>query len=96
MCLDHVVPISVCTASNIIAFWSDDAINKVLACAACNTFGNRYRPDLDICLTDNDVASFCDLRDEIFLIRQEKILEKRKLEEAIYETRPWIPTTKLE
>src|SRR5688500_3252930 len=40
MALDHVVPVSVCQSFSLPDEWTDDSTNKVLACAACNSFDN--------------------------------------------------------
>ena len=47
MTLDHVVPVSTGKAKGISEDWLDDSASKVLACATCNGFGNRYKLTLD-------------------------------------------------
>src|SRR5947209_8765967 len=41
--LDHVVPKNACTTLSLDRDWTEDCINKVLACAACNGFVNRFK-----------------------------------------------------
>ena len=48
MALDHVVPVSVCNGLGIRAEWQEDVTNKVLACAACNSFRNRYKSPAEV------------------------------------------------
>ena len=44
MALDHVVPASVCLGASVPIEWMDDHANRVLCCAACNGFKNRWKP----------------------------------------------------
>lgn len=86
--IDHVVPERVCRDLGVPEAWTQDALNKVLACAACNGFGNRYRPAADTeCPTT--LEAFIDLRDRIFAERKRKILERRVDEQAFYQRRLW-------
>ena len=89
MALDHVVPTSVCRELGIPDEWTDDCANKVLACAACNSFCNRYAP------TDNppkpiDLDAFLALRDRVFAKRKELIEASHQKEHAFFERRPWM------
>ncbi|HEX5323197.1 MAG TPA: hypothetical protein VFW40_05375 [Capsulimonadaceae bacterium] len=88
MALDHVVPASVCRGLGIHPEWYDDCINKVLACAACNTFGNRYKPPAETACPTT-LEAFCTLRDRIFADREERIETRRELERVYYEQRSW-------
>lgn len=89
MALDHVVPQSVCAAFSLSAEWTHDASNMVLACAACNGFGNRYRPkEQTPCPTS--IEGFYDLRDQVFAERSVNIREKHEAEKAFFNERPWL------
>ncbi len=86
--LDHVVPKGVCKGFSLRNDWTEDCINRVLACAACNGFDNRYKPPT---LTECPVSleAFCQLRDEIFEDRKARVAECRKKEREFFERRPW-------
>ncbi len=88
MVLDHVVPVSVCRALNLPVEWQEDCLNKVLACAACNGFRNRYKPSASIVIPSS-LVEFCVLRDRIFAERKQLIAQSHKKERAIFATRPW-------
>ena len=87
MALDHVVPASVCNNNGFPSGWSEDGSNRVLACAACNGFRNRYRPLEASCPTS--LERFFDLRDQIFEERLRLIAESHALDRAFFESRPW-------
>ena len=88
MAVDHVVPISVCGSLSISPLWYEDCTNKVLACAACNGFDNRYKqPEVDTCPTSLD--EFYALRDRIFRERTARIAERHRLERDYFERRLW-------
>jgi hypothetical protein len=89
MALDHVVPMSVCRELGVPDKWADDCANKVLACAACNSFCNRYA------LADNlpkpiDLDTFLALRDRVFSERKKLIELRHQEEQAFFERRPWM------
>lgn len=88
MALDHVVPASACAALGIPAEWQEDVTNKVLACAACNSFRNRYKPPADVRCPKTREAFF-DLRDRVFAERKKAILQRHEEEAAFFGTRPW-------
>ena len=88
MALDHVVPVSVCGALGIQAEWQEDVTNKVLACAACNSFHNRYKPAVEV-TCPKTLDAFYDLRDRIFTERKKAILERHDSEKAFFEAQPW-------
>ena len=83
MTLDHVVPVSVCAAFGILAEWQEDITNKVLACAACNSFRNRYKPPADV-ECPKTLGAFYDLRDRIFTERKKAIQERHESEKAFF------------
>lgn len=89
MALDHVVPVSVCRALGLSMDWQEDCINKVLACAACNSFHNRYKP-----VEQSDpptlLEAFLELRDRIFAERRTLIAASHEQERAFY-TRVVLP-----
>lgn len=75
LAVDHVVPKSVCVLLGVRDDWMDDLANQVLACSACNGFGNRYTaPDYAKCPTSFE--EFCNLRDRIFIDRKRGILKR--------------------
>jgi hypothetical protein len=88
MALDHVVPGSVGACLGIPAEWMDDSANKVLACAACNGFKNRYKAPADAtCPATLD--AFFDLRDRIFAERKTLVAARHEDERAFYAQRLW-------
>jgi hypothetical protein len=89
MCLDHVIPVSCAKVLKLDGDLYDDITNKVLACAGCNTFGNRYVPKFDIPEVGRDEEAFFDLRDKIFVERKSQILDRRNLEMTAYNKALW-------
>ena len=88
MALDHVVPASVGKCLSISEEWVDDSANKVLACTACNGFGNRYKAAVGtVCPTT--LEEFFDLRDAIFADRKTLIAKRHESEQAFFERRLW-------
>ena len=85
MTVDHVVPLGVCEDENIPKEFTWDRANLILACAACNGFANRYRPDFEISRPITP-ESFFDFRDKIFAKRKERIAEKHKDERLFFES----------
>ncbi len=83
MALDHVVPVSVCQELQIPPEWRDDYSNCVLSCAACNGFGNRYKPKN--ATTPKTREEFSDLRDTIFVERKKLILERHAKERTFFQ-----------
>ena len=88
MALDHVVPVSVCRALGIPAEWQEDITNKVLACAACNSFRNRYRSPADV-ECPQTLDAFYNLRDRIFTERKKAILERHESERDFFNALSW-------
>lgn len=88
MALDHVVPASVCLSKNIPHEWCEDFSNTVLACAACNTFCNRYVV-IDEIVQPVTLEAFFDLRDRVFAERKHLILERHKAERLFFGEQPW-------
>jgi hypothetical protein len=68
--------------------WAEDCSNKVLACAACNSFKNRYQPEKSIGAPET-LAEFYALRDKVFAERKTLIAKARKEERSFFESRPW-------
>jgi len=87
MVVDHVVPKSHCGAAGIPVRWYEDLSNMVLACAACNSFRNRYRCDWATQPTSLD--EFYALRDKVFTERKQLIDASHRTERAFYDTKPW-------
>lgn len=91
MALDHVIPTRTGTAKCIDAKWLNDTSNKVLACAACNTFQNRYPlPDNELCPTT--LEGFYELRDRVFLVRKALVEQRHLQEQAFFDQHPWVST----
>ena len=88
MALDHVVPRSVCGTLGLHVDWVEDCSNKVLACGACNSFFNRYKPAGEL-VCPSTLDAFYDLRDRIFQERRPPILQKHRDERAFFERRAW-------
>lgn len=88
MTLDHVIPDSVCKSLDLPEEWNQDYSNRVLCCTACNTFGNRYKPD--IVNVPKTLDEFYDLRDRVFTERKFLISERHKIERLFFETKPWV------
>jgi hypothetical protein len=88
MALDHVVPRSVCIALGVQEDWREDCANIVLACAACNSFCNRYKPK-NVNSAPPTWEAFLRLRDDIFRQRNERIRERKAAEREFYDEQPW-------
>jgi 5-methylcytosine-specific restriction endonuclease McrA len=88
MALDHVVPVSVCRSFSLPDDWTEDSSNRVLACAACNTFDNRYKTPLST-ECPHTLTDFYRLRDSIFAERKERVAEKHRIERMFFEQRLW-------
>jgi hypothetical protein len=88
MVLDHVIPQSVCNEWGISEHWRDDYTNNVLACSACNSFRNRYKPSVDLPIPDT-LEAFHALRDTIFAERKRLIAARHEEERAFFDSRPW-------
>jgi hypothetical protein len=79
MALDHVVPASTGKAKGIPEKWLDDSASKVLACAACNGFQNRYPlAEQETCPTT--LAEYFDLRDRVFMARKKLVQDSHQKE----------------
>ena len=83
--LDHAVPESMGQALKIREDWLEDLSNRVLACGACNTFDNRYKPSFQPRRPTN-LKEFFTLRDRVFLDRKTRILKCREHERAFFRT----------
>lgn len=81
--LDHAVPASVCDALGISQDWRDDYSNSVLACSACNSFDNRYKPTFEA-RTPLSLEEFFALRDRIFAERRSRILNAHYREREFF------------
>jgi 5-methylcytosine-specific restriction endonuclease McrA len=88
MALDHVVPHSTCLTWELSEDWREDYSNRVLCCATCNTFGNRYTPEGF--QSPSTLEEFYDLRDAIFVERRGNIINKHKEEHAFFDQNPWV------
>jgi len=88
MALDHVVPTSVCGGLGVIADWVDDCANRVLACAACNSFKNRFKPSYEIACPLS-LEGFFNLRDSVFAERKSLIRQRHDDERSFFERRLW-------
>jgi hypothetical protein len=88
MALDHVVPTSVGKCLGVSNEWVDDMANKVLACAACNGFGNRYKAAVGT-ICPSTLEAFFDLRDAIFTERKMLVAKRHEDERAFFERRLW-------
>lgn len=88
MALDHVIPRSVCKTLGLRDQWVEDCINKVLACAACNSFDNRFTLQKP-CSCPSTLEAFCELRDRVFAERKDRVAAARRKEQEFYNRRPW-------
>lgn len=88
MVFDHVVPQSVCRNMKIANELVWDYSNHVLACAACNSYCNRYKPKEE-CAAPITPTEFYNLRDDIFDARRNLILPAREAEEKFFQKKPW-------
>ena len=91
MALDHVVPTRTGTAKGISHEWLNDTSNKVLACAACNTFQNRYQLPNDE-PRPQSLEEFYQLRDHVFLARKAKVEQSHLQERAFFDKHSWAST----
>ena len=88
MALDHVVPSSICMHLGIQKEWVEDCANRVLACATCNGFGNRYMAGENV-VCPTSLEGFFDLRDAIFAERKVLIAQRHVEERAFFAKRLW-------
>jgi len=88
MALDHVIPLGVCESLRIPYEWREDCSNKVLACAACNSFRTRYEPKKGT-KKPKTIVEFFNLRDAVFKERKKMILRRRKDERLFFDDHPW-------
>ena len=88
MARDHVVPTSACVKMGLPAEWREDCTNRVLACAACNSFCNRYEPPAHL-PAPQTLEAFFDLRDTVFRERQARIAARHEEEKTFFNSRPW-------
>lgn len=88
MALDHVVPRGVCGKLSLPQDWVEDYGNRVLTCAACNGFDNRYKPP-PTTTCPQSLEDFFGLRDRIFADRKARIAACHKKETEFFEGRPW-------
>ena len=78
MALDHVVPVSVCKYFSLPVDWTEDCSNRVLACAACNGFDNRYKQAIEeVC--PQSLAEFFNMRDRIFAERKSRVADRKSV-----------------
>jgi hypothetical protein len=83
-----VVPKSVSKSLAMCDEWTEDCINKVLACAACNGFDNRFTPR-EACPCPPSLEAFCELRNRIFAERKARVAACRDKEREFYNRRLW-------
>lgn len=88
MALDHVVPASVGKGLCMPDEWVEDSANKVLACATCNGFKNRYQAPVGT-LCPQTLDDFFDLRDAIFAERKKLVAARHEEERAFFGRRLW-------
>ena len=88
MALDHVIPASVCVKWGIPAEWREDCANIVLACSACNSFHNRYKPSPEFTIPET-IEAFFALRDRVFSERKKLIMDRHAEERDFFDSRPW-------
>ncbi len=89
MALDHVIPLKTGLSICIPAEWIDDCINKVLACAACNGFQNRYKlPEGTPC--PSALSEFVELRDRTFDERKVLVSRSHEQERLFFDSQPWM------
>lgn len=86
MSVDHVVPIKVAETWNIPREWYLDMINCVLCCRACNELDNRNELKALSRPRPQTFEEFLALRDEAFQHRFHKIAQRRKEEQAFYQS----------
>jgi len=70
------------------AEWQEDCTNKVLACAACNTFRNRYKPAKEMPVPES-LQEFLDFRDAVFAERKALIAARHEEERAFFDRHLW-------
>lgn len=91
MAVDHVVPKNICGNLSIPVEWYEDCTNKVLACATCNGFDNRFKQaPSDVCPAS--LEAFYALRDRIFSERRIRIAERHRAEREYFARRLWEQT----
>jgi hypothetical protein len=88
MAIDHVIPKSVCKEMGLSHEWTNDCSNLVLACAACNSFNNRYKPPANTQIPQTPEEFFA-LRDTIFSERTRLITKQHAKEKNEFIKRKW-------
>ncbi|MPZ24517.1 MAG: hypothetical protein GEU28_13520 [Dehalococcoidia bacterium] len=86
--VDHVVPAGEARRLGIPGTFSEDAMNRVLACAGCNGYLNRYRCQGDL-RAHRTVEQFVELRDWVFEERRRLLEGRRQQEMALFGEQPW-------
>ncbi|MGB9887201.1 MAG: HNH endonuclease [Moorellales bacterium] len=81
--VDHVVPRHAAARLGIPSAWVEDLANLVTCCRACNEFLNQYKVKLALPPPAN-LDAFFDLRDRVFLEKQELALRRHLEERARY------------
>ncbi len=86
--LDHVVPANICRLLGICDEWTDDHSNRVLCCAACNAFKNKWTPEVPPeCPTTLD--EFFNMRDAMFIERRSHVRQRHIDERRSFDSKPW-------
>lgn len=88
MQLDHALPASVGRALSIPVDWYEDWFNRVLSCATCNIFDNRWSAPAGL-RTPQTLDEFCELRDAIFQQRRERVMARHLRERELFARKLW-------
>ena len=88
LCVDHVVSIKAAVRLGIPVNWSQNPINLVLACRACNEFDNQYKVAGEP-KSDWSFEEFLKLRNEVFSDRMRRIQERHAREKTVFARLPW-------
>ena len=87
--VDHVVPTGEARRLGIPMDYSEDLIDLVLSCSACNGFDNRCRivrePQEQWTLEE-----FVALRNRVFAERAPRIAARHEQDKAFFESQPWL------
>jgi HNH endonuclease len=86
--VDHVIPVGEAKRLGIPLDFSEDLINLVLSCSACNGFDNRYKVPRNP-QPSWTLDGFVELRDDVFAERRPRIAALHARDLVFFERQSW-------